>query len=84
MSTVRVWISMSLDGFVAGPNQSVENPLGVGGERLHEWVVPLRSFKAIHGKPGGEVTACLDLRLTRQRGGIRASESSHLRVAARH
>jgi dihydrofolate reductase len=55
MSKVRVWISMSLDGFVAGPNQSVENPLGVGGERLHEWVVPLRSFKAIHGKPGGEV-----------------------------
>jgi dihydrofolate reductase len=46
---------MSLDGFVAGPNQSVENPLGVGGERLHDWVVPLRSFKALHGKTGGVV-----------------------------
>jgi dihydrofolate reductase len=44
---------MSLDGFIAGPNQSKENPLGVGGERLHEWVVELKSWKAAHGKPGG-------------------------------
>jgi dihydrofolate reductase len=55
MSKVRVWISMSLDGCVAGPHQSLENPLGVGGEGLHEWVVPLRAFKARHGKPGGVV-----------------------------
>ena len=32
---------MSLDGFVAGPSQSVDNPLGLGGMRLHEWVFPL-------------------------------------------
>ena len=46
---------MSLDGFVAGPNQSVANPLGIGGERLHEWFVPLAVFRSFHGKEGGEV-----------------------------
>src|SRR6186997_2298100 len=46
---------MSLDGFVAGPNQSVENPLGIGGERLHEWVVGLTAWRATHGLEGGEV-----------------------------
>jgi dihydrofolate reductase len=55
MSKLRLQISMSLDGFVAGPNQSVENPLGVGGERLHEWVVPLAAFRKTHGGEGGEV-----------------------------
>jgi len=45
MSRLRFRISMSLDGFIAGPNQSVDNPLGVGGERLHEWVVPLAVFR---------------------------------------
>jgi dihydrofolate reductase len=46
---------MSLDGFVAGPEQSVKNPLGVGGERLHEWVLPLAAWRAPHGLDGGEV-----------------------------
>ena len=46
---------MSLDGFVAGPRQGVEDPLGVGGMRLHEWVFPLRAWRAMHGMPGGEV-----------------------------
>lgn len=46
---------MSLDGFVAGPNQSVQEPLGVGGEGLHEWVVPLEVWRRAHGKEGGEV-----------------------------
>jgi dihydrofolate reductase len=46
---------MSLDGFVAGPSQSIANPLGIGGERLHEWVVPLTAWRAMHGLPGGEV-----------------------------
>ena len=45
MSRLRLKISMSLDGFVAGPNQSVDNPLGVGGERLHDWVVPLAAWR---------------------------------------
>lgn len=57
MSKLRMKISMSLDGFVAGPNQSVENPLGVGGMRLHEWVFPLAAWRAPHGLEGGEVNA---------------------------
>ena len=44
MSNVRVHITVSADGYVAGPNQSEENPLGEGGESLHEWVVALRSL----------------------------------------
>jgi dihydrofolate reductase len=54
MSKLRLKISMSLDGFVAGPNQSVENPLGIGGMRLHEWVLPLAAWRSAHGLPGGE------------------------------
>jgi len=46
---------MSLDGFVAGPNQSTDNPLGIGGMRLHEWVFPLAAWRAMHGLEGGEV-----------------------------
>src|SRR3981081_4459829 len=55
MSKLRCHISISLDGFVAGPNQSEENPLGEGGERLHDWVVPLAAWRQSHGKQGGEV-----------------------------
>ncbi len=54
MSKRRCQISISLDGFVAGPNQSVENPLGEGGESLHDWVVPLASWREAHDKSGGE------------------------------
>ena len=39
---------MSLDGFVAGPHQSVDNPLGTGGMRLHEWVFPLAVWRSMH------------------------------------
>jgi dihydrofolate reductase len=55
MSKLRCDISISLDGFVAGPNQSEESPLGEGGELLHEWVVPLAVWRQAHGKQGGEV-----------------------------
>ena len=55
MSRLRCQISISLDGFVAGPNQSEENPLGEGGERLHDWVVPLEAWRRSHGEQGGEV-----------------------------
>jgi dihydrofolate reductase len=55
MSRLRLRIAMSLDGFVAGPSQSVENPLGIGGMQLHEWVFPLAAWRAMHGMPGGEV-----------------------------
>lgn len=55
MSKLRLKISMSLDGFVAGPNQSVENPLGIGGMRLHEWAFALEKWREEHGLEGGEV-----------------------------
>jgi len=55
VSKLRLKISMSLDGFVAGPSQSVDNPLGIGGMRLHEWVFPLAAWRAMHGLEGGEV-----------------------------
>ena len=48
---------MSLDGFAAGPRQSIDNPLGVGGMRLHEWVFPLKSWREMHGATGGVVNA---------------------------
>ncbi len=57
MSKLRLRISMSLDGFVAGPDQSVQNPLGIGGMRVHEWVFPLAIFREMHGQSGGEVNA---------------------------
>jgi dihydrofolate reductase len=50
-------ISMSLDGFVAGPNQTLEQPLGEGGEKLHEWAFGLASFRERHGLEGGETNA---------------------------
>ena len=53
MSKVRAHISISLDGYVAGPNQSMENPLGEGGEELHEWLVELKSWRAPAGMEGG-------------------------------
>jgi dihydrofolate reductase len=54
MAKVRLTMSISLDGYVAGPDQSAENPLGVGGEGLHEWIVGTRSWRATHGLEGGE------------------------------
>ncbi len=57
MSRVRCHISISVDGYVAGPDQSIENPLGVGGERLHDWAVALAAWRAAHGRPGGEMNA---------------------------
>jgi dihydrofolate reductase len=47
-------ISTSLDGFIAGPNQTLEQPLGEGGEGLHEWVFPVASWRQSHGLEGGE------------------------------
>jgi dihydrofolate reductase len=57
MSKVRVHISVSADGYVAGPNQSEEEPLGEGGESLHEWAIALKAWREPHGKEGGEVNA---------------------------
>jgi dihydrofolate reductase len=55
MSKLRSGITMSLDGYVAGPEQSVENPLGIGGMRLHEWAFALAAWREQHGLEGGEV-----------------------------
>jgi dihydrofolate reductase len=57
MSKLRFHISVSVDGFVAGPDQSEENPLGVGGESLHEWIVELEAWRRPHGLEGGKVNA---------------------------
>jgi len=57
MSKVRVHIAISADGYVAGPNQSQENPLGEGGEALHDWFVKLKAWREPHGRDGGEVNA---------------------------
>jgi dihydrofolate reductase len=61
VAKLRFEISISLDGFVAGPNQSEENPLGEGGEQLHEWVIKLAAWRKPHGYEGGEVNASTPL-----------------------
>jgi dihydrofolate reductase len=54
MSKLRVHcFAVSLDGFGAGPNQSIDAPLGVGGENLHEWFIPTRVFQNMQGNDGG-------------------------------
>jgi dihydrofolate reductase len=57
MCRVRVHITVSADGYVAGPNQSLENPLGEGGDSLHDWAFALRAVREPHGMDGGEVNA---------------------------
>lgn len=54
MSLVFCDLSMSLDGYVAGPNPTLDEPLGRGGEQLHEWAFRLRAFREPHGMEGGE------------------------------
>jgi dihydrofolate reductase len=58
MSKLKVTVTMSLDGFVAGPNQTERDPLGAGGEQLHQWLVSLKAFRETHGgEESGEVNA---------------------------
>jgi len=55
MTKLRVnCFSLSLDGFGAGPNQNLQNPLGVGGMAVHEWFFPTRTFRGMVGQEGGE------------------------------
>jgi dihydrofolate reductase len=61
MGKLTLEITMSLDGFVAGPNQTIAQPLGEGGERLHEWVYGLATWRESHGEPGGETSADDDI-----------------------
>jgi dihydrofolate reductase len=53
MSKLRFSISMSVDGYMAGPDQSVDDPLGKRGLELHQWVFDLRSWNEAHGREGG-------------------------------
>ncbi len=54
MSKLRVQsFSVSIDGYGAGPDQDLENPMGVGGMALHQWVLPTRTFQQMHGAGGG-------------------------------
>ena len=57
MGKVRFEIAVSLDGYAAGPNQSAGEPLGEGGESLHEWAFALEAWRKPHGREGGEVNA---------------------------
>ena len=57
MGKVFVEVTTSLDGYVAGPNQTLEEPLGRSGERLHEWLYGLAAFRERHGGSGGEESA---------------------------
>jgi dihydrofolate reductase len=61
MSKVKADISMSLDGFVTGPHDDLDTPLGEGGERLHEWLFGLASWRARHGHEGGEQSVDADV-----------------------
>jgi dihydrofolate reductase len=54
MSNVFSHIAISLDGYVAGPNQSMENPIGEGGMRLHQWAINTDIWREQHGQEGGE------------------------------
>jgi dihydrofolate reductase len=57
MSKLKLNIAMSLDGYVAGPDQSLHDPIGIGGQQLHAWLLPLKAFREMHGEQGGEVNA---------------------------
>ena len=61
MAKLRFEVSMSVDGFTAGPNQSEEHPLGIGGGELHEWAFKLAAWRKTHGLEGGEVNASSEL-----------------------
>jgi dihydrofolate reductase len=61
MSKLRFEISISVDGYVAGPNQGEEHPLGEGGEQLHEWVLKLEAWRRPHGREGGERNASSEI-----------------------
>jgi dihydrofolate reductase len=57
VSKLRFQVSTSVDGFIAGPNPSEEDPLGEGGTQLHQWVLKLAAWRKPHGREGGETNA---------------------------
>ena len=78
MSKLRVHaFSVSLDGFGAGVEQSLANPLGRGGESLHEWIVPTRTFRAMSGNKPGGVTGTDDDFAARSFDGLGGRDPRH-------
>jgi dihydrofolate reductase len=73
MAKLRFSITMSVDGYVAGPGQSVDNPLGEGGLALHDWAVITRTFRDAHGTEGGGETGLDDDHLARWNTNIGAT-----------
>jgi dihydrofolate reductase len=61
VAKLRFQISISVDGFIAGPNPSEDDPLGEGGEQLHEWALKLAAWREPHGREGGEVNASTEM-----------------------
>jgi dihydrofolate reductase len=61
MAKLTLDISMSLDGFIAGPNQTLDEPLGKGGDQLHKWAFAAKSFRETHGLSGGETNVDSEL-----------------------
>jgi dihydrofolate reductase len=73
MAKLRVHnVTMSLDGYAAGPDQSRDDPLGVGGEHLHDWIVGTRIWRQVHGMDGGSEGLDNDF-VARDQVGIRAT-----------
>ncbi len=68
MAQLKFDISMSLDGYVAGPNQGEEHPLGEGGDGLHDWALGLAAWRKAHGLEGGEVNASSAIMEERMQG----------------
>jgi dihydrofolate reductase len=66
MTATVLELTMSLDGFVAGPDPTVENPLGAGGERLHEWLYALPSWRTAHGLAEGDAESTVGDELYRE------------------
>ena len=60
MSKLKCQITTSLDGFVAGPNQSLDHPLGEGAIHLHDWALPTKAFRTLHGDAAGGETGVND------------------------
>jgi dihydrofolate reductase len=61
MTQTKVVITSSLDGYVAGPNQSEANPIGEGGMALHEWMFKLEAWRKAHGEEGGEANPSTEI-----------------------
>src|SRR5258706_8046665 len=61
MGKIKLNLAISLDGYSSGPNQSLENPLGVGGMQLHAWAFANAAFRKMHGMEGGEDNASTEI-----------------------